>query len=525
MPFRVFFWVWGLVAVLLAGLLILVGPVAAQQPAVPPAPVPVAPVPGGAAATPPVGQQAELVLGRTTFPINEYFTIALRLRGAPLERYSAFPDIEGFKKSGKSSTTTTRIVGGRATVELLLTQRYAAFAEGDFELKPFSLTVNGQVVRSVGATLHVGAQVAPAAPSAAAKPPLQGIGSLDQLFGKPKPQDYIEPRDNAFLALVPDKARVWVGEPLHVGLYFYLAPADQGLLDFHRFAEQLPALLRQLRQPSAWQETFDETDIVPDSVRVGGKPFLRYRLYEAVYYPLNARPLQFPELSLQMKKYRVAKSPVEGADNRLVGYKTYRSAARTVPVQPLPPNANAPAVAVGRYRLLEGIDRTTFRTGQSIGYTITLEGEGNLTALPLPTALVLPGLELFGPEVRQEITRQNGRVGGRKVLRYRLVARQPGTYRLDSLLAVPVFDPETGRYAALRPELVLTVQGRPVRPATEAAAFIRTDPFYAQHIPTADNTLQARDTPRQVRRYTYAVLGVLGMLAVLGWWRAGLPRG
>lgn len=464
-----------------------------------------------------------LELGRSSFPINEYFTIAFRLSGAPLERYSAFPDIEGFKKSGKTSTTTTRTVAGRSTVELLITQRYAAFAEGEFVLKPFALTVNGQTVRSAGATLRVLPQAAPAAASPATPPakPLQGIGLLDQLLGKPKAQEYEEPRDNAFLRLEPDKATAWVGEPVHVGLYFYLAPSDQGLLDFYRFAEQLPPILRQLRQPTAWVETFDETDIRPDSVRLGGKVFLRYQLHEAVYYPLSAKSLEFPAVALQMKKYRLAKRPVEGLDNRLEGYKTYLSPARTVRVRPLPPvpEGAAPA-AVGRYQLREGVGSTAFRTGHTISYTLTVEGEGNLTALAPPLLRKAAGLEVFGPEVRQELTRADGRVTGRKVLRYRLVPRQPGRLRLRELLAVPVFNPDLGRYDTLRPELELAVTGAAVAPPQEVTAFVRTDPFYAQQLPAADPTLLDMDTPQQIKRYANAVLALLLGLAVLGWWTA-----
>lgn len=477
-----------------------------------------------AVATPPAGQQAELELGRTSFSINEFFTIALRLRGAALDRYSAFPDIEGFKKSGKTSTTTTRTVNGRSSVELVLTQRYAAFKEGEFVLKPFSLTVNGQVLRSAGATLRVQPQAAPATPApAAGKPqPLQGIGLLDQLLGKPKPQEYVEPRDNAFLTVEPDKAVAWVGEPVHVGLYFYLAPADQGLLDFYRFAEQLPPILRQLRQPGAWEEAFDETDIRPDSVRVGGKVFLRYQLHEAVYYPLSTRPLTFPAVALQMKKYRVARRPEPGLDNRLEGYKTYFSAARTVRVRPLPalPDTARRLPPVGRYRLREGVGSTRFRTGHTITYTLVIEGEGNLTALPPPQPREVPGLEVYGPEVRQELTRADGRVTGRKVLRYRLVPRQPGRLRLRDVLAVPVFDPAAGRYDTLRPELELAVTGPAVTPPQEVTAFVRTDPFYTQQLGSADDQLLDMDTARQVRRYANAVLALLLALAAFGWWTA-----
>lgn len=485
---------------------------------------------GAGRAQQPDGQQAELVLSRTTFPVNEYFTISFRLSGAPLERYSAFPDIEGFKKSGKTSTTTTRTVAGRSTVELLLTQRYAAFAEGEFVLKPFALTVNGQALRSAGATLRVQPQAVTPTPAPAgtappgttppARPPLVGIGNADLLLGKPKPQEYVEQRDQAFLSVEPDRNVAWVGEPVHVGVYFYLAPADQGLLDFYRFAEQLPPLLRQLRQPTAWEEAFDETDIRPDSVRVGGKTLLRFRLHEAVYYPLSAKALTFPAVSLQMKKYRLAKRPVEGADNRLEGYKTFTSQPRTVQVRALPPGGGPVPPAVGRYQLREGVSGTTFRTGHTIRYTLTVEGEGNLTALTPPAPRPWPGLEVYGPEVQQELTRADGRVTGRKILRYRLVPRQPGPLPLARLLTLPVFNPNLGRYDTLRPELTLQVTGPAVTPPQEVTAFVRTDPFYARQLESADNVLLDMDTPRQVRRYANLVLGLLLALAALGWWTA-----
>ncbi|WBA40450.1 BatD family protein [Hymenobacter canadensis] len=461
--------------------------------------------------------RVELELGHSTFPVTEYFTVSFRLSGAPLERYSAFPDLEGFKKSGKSSTTTTRIVEGRTTTELTITQRYAAYAEGEYTIKPFSMTVNRQVARSAGAKLTV----APA-PAAAATPPAgsapQGIGLMDLLFGKPKPQEYVEPKDNAFLALVPDKTSVYVGEGVHIGLYFYLTPSDQGLLDFYNFPGQLPGILRQLRQRTAWEESFNEQEIVPEPVTMGGKPFLRYRLYEAEYYPLNTEPLVFEAVALQMVKYRLAKKPAEGLDNRMEGYKTYRTAARTIAVKPLPPHPLRDQVAVGSYQLREAIDRTAFRTGQAFTYTFGVEGEGNLAALNAPVLQPRPGLEVYGPDVQQELTRQAGRVGGRKVFKYRLVARQPGVLPLDSLLQLVYFDPETARYDTLHPELRPDVRGV-VR--TELPFRARTDdPYYQAVLLDAGNRLQPLDAYRDVRRYATYILAGLLVVAGWGWWQA-----
>ncbi|WP_157807561.1 BatD family protein [Hymenobacter chitinivorans] len=463
--------------------------------------------------------QADIVLGRTSFPVNDYFTISFRLRGAPLERYSPFPDIEGFKKSSKSSTTTTRIVGGQTSTELTITQRYAAYNEGEFELKPFSMTINGQVVQSAGGKLQVLAQQA-AVPPPPAGGAVQGLGLLDKLFGKPKPQEYVEPHDNAFMALVPDKATVFVGEGVHVGLYFYLTPADQGLLSFYNFGGQLPEILRLLRQRTAWEEPFNEQEIVPETVVAGGKTYLRYRLYEAEYYPLNTQPLTFPEIPLQMVKYRVAKKPEAGLDNRMEGFKIYRTAARTITVKPLPPHPLRDQVPVGDYRLREAIDRTTFRTGKAFTYSFTVEGEGNLAALAAPVLPPLPaGVEVYGPDTELGVTRQGGRVGGAKRFTYRLIARRPGPLALDSLFSMVVFNPSTGRYDTLRAEVKPELKGAEKTVGTFSAR--PDDPFYQDVLESADNTLQARDAYSEVRRYANYILLVLGVLAVVGWWRSG----
>ena len=69
----------------------------------------------------------ELLPGPATMPVTGIFALAFRLRGGALTSYSEFPELEGFKKSGKTSTTTTRIVQGRRFSDLTITQRYMPY--------------------------------------------------------------------------------------------------------------------------------------------------------------------------------------------------------------------------------------------------------------------------------------------------------------------------------------------------------------------------------------------------------------
>ena len=460
-----------------------------------------------------------LVPGPAALPVTGIFTLGFRLRGAALERYSAFPELEGFKKNGKTSTTTTRIVQGRRFSDLTITQRYMPYGEGDYPIKPYQLTVNGVVLRSSAATVHVGPAPAvlpptltkPANPAA----PLQAVGDLDKLLGKPKPALFEEVPDQAFLAVVPEQPSVFVGQGVRVGLFFYLAPADQAALAFYDFNDQLTRLLRLLQQPSAWQSPGPEPSVTPDTIRRAGKLYLRFRLAESTYYPLTAQPLRFPPLALTMLKYKLLKKALPGDDTRLPGYKTYIAPGVGVQVRPLPPHPQRESMAVGSYELREALGSKTVRVGQSVTYLFGVEGRGNLAALLAPTLLPQPGLDVYGPEVREVPVPG----GGRKLFRYRLVPHRPGPLRLDSLIQLIVFNPATARYDTLRPTLRPVVRG--VAAAVTAPARPEDDPFYGPALTGASTQLQSLDVYRDVRRYAEWLLAGLVLVAGVGWWRAG----
>ncbi|WP_177204623.1 BatD family protein [Hymenobacter arizonensis] len=521
-----------------------------------------APQPNPSATTP---ADVTLLPGPSSLPVTGEFTLAFRLQGKALDKYSEFPELEGFKKNGKTRTTTTRSVQGRQFLDLTITQRYVPYGEGEYVIKPFQLTVNGVVVRSSGGVVRVGpappapgAKLAPPSASTPVTPPatspatppgsapaagptnpaaglpatpppnpstltppanptapLQAVGDLDKLFGKPKQALYEELHDRAFLAVVADRQSVFVGEGVRVGLYFYLTPPDQAMLAFHDFNNQLPPLLRALHQSTAWQEPGPEPSITPDTVRSQGQLYLRFRLAENVYYPLTPQALTFPPLALTMVKFKFLKKPEPGQDNRLAGYKSYLSAGTAVQVRPLPPHPQGGVVPVGSFRLREAISQTAFRVGQSVTYTFGVEGRGNLSAVLAPVFNAYPGLEVYGPEVRE----QAAPGGGRKLFRYRLVARKPGLLPLDSLVRLIAFNPVTVRYDTLRPGLRPTVSGELALPA--ALPKPEDDPFYGPALAEADTRLQSLDVYRDVRRYASWLLIGLAGVAGFGWWRAG----
>ncbi|MBK0401500.1 BatD family protein [Adhaeribacter sp. BT258] len=447
---------------------------------------------------PAFAQEIVVKLGKSPVPIDEYFTISVTLKNEQLKTIGKFPEIEGFEKSNRFSSTQTNTVNGQvSSVEQTITQNYAALKEGEFPVKPFSIEVNGRKVESKGGTVKVGP------PATKAAPPLQGFGLLDELFGKQKPQEYIDKKEDAFLAFSTGKDEIFAGEGLPVNLSFYVARGDERLLDFYEFNRQYSEMLKKLKPANAWEESFAQTSVEPEIVTIDKKEYLRYKLYEAVYFPINTEPLLFPSVGLNMIKYRIAKEPDIFGESRLPSYKTYYTAPKIVPVKPPPPHPLQSGVPVGDYRLNEQLSTRQFTVGKSFTYTFEIAGEGNLAVLNAPVPEPVPGLEFTAPDVQQHIIRQNGRVSGRKSYAYFVTPKKPGTFDLKPVFSFIFFNPNTAQYDTLQSELQIHVTGE----ADNDAAIQAKDmgQFY-ERIETESNELVSLNQFTQVKMYTNLVV-------------------
>ena len=478
---------------------------------------------------PALGQAAREVPPRATLlppaaivPLVGPLQLGFEVAGPSPAKHSDFPEIEGFRKEKVVSTTTTRLLpDGKRQVQLAVVQRYFPYAEGDYVVPAFDLTVNGQLLHSPAAQVHVGidqtgqdgaARHIGIELGADGRPPA-AVGSLDQLLGKPKPKNFYEPPDHAFLALEADQSAVYVGQGVRVRLSLYLPPADQAVLNFTDFTNQLAALRQQLRQPTTWQTTPPAPPTLPDTVRRPGQPLLlRFGLVDYTYYPLTPQPLSFPALSLTLTKAKLLKNPQPGEDERLTFYKTYQAQPVRVAVRSLPGGSGT--TAVGELVLRENLSLLHPRTNEAFTYLFAIEGTGNPEAVAPRATVPPPGLDVYGPEVRQETL---GPDQWRKSFRYRLVARQPGTLALRGLVQLPFFNPVTARYDTLRPSVRVTVSGAAATPDASPV----DDAFYGPALARADAELQPIGVYQQVRRYAGWVLAGLLTVAAVGAWRAG----
>ena len=164
-------------------------------------------------------QEVAIELGPDEIALNQGFTITITVHNERLKNYDDFPEIEGFRKMGTTSSSNTTVINGQISSSQSTIQQYAALREGTFRLKPFSMTVNGKKIRSPGKTIEVG----PASKRTARTDPFSN-SIFDEYFGRSSgEEEFMDVKADAFLALTTDKDEVYLGEGFTATLAFYVS--------------------------------------------------------------------------------------------------------------------------------------------------------------------------------------------------------------------------------------------------------------------------------------------------------------
>lgn len=403
-------------------------------------------------------QDVTLELGPDEIGLNEGFNIKITIINDNLKSYSDFPDIEGFVKRGTNSSSKTEYANGRYSRRQSIVQVYAPLDQGEFKVPPFSIQVNGKTVSSPGKTVKVG-------------PPVQNSRAqrrrnnpFDNFFGSPRDNsrrtnEFVDVKEDAFLALTTDKDEVYLGEGFTMTFAFYVADANRAPMQFYEPGKQLSKILKDIRPDNCWEESFNIENIYGERVTLNGKSYTRYKIYQASYYPLNLEPINFPSVPFEMIKYRVAKSPSFFGRNQKEDFKTFYSRDKTVNVKALPPHPLKDQVAVGIFALDENISKPVVETGQSFEYSFNIYGEGNIAGINDPVIPADKNIDFYPPNFTQDINRGNGRVTGAKKYSYFGIPNEPGSYDMGDYFSWIFFNPEDGVYDTLRSEIKFEVTG------------------------------------------------------------------
>jgi hypothetical protein len=386
---------------------------------------------------------------------------------------------------------------------------YHPIRQGTVTVPSFTMKVNDKPVRVQGKKVKIGA------PVQQQRDPFRSLfdrDPADDFFGRGE-TEFVDIKDDAFLAFTTNKDEVYIGEGFNVSLSFFVSEENRAPLQFHELGKQLSEILKKVKPNNCWEENFNIENIEGETVVVNGRDFTQYKIYQATYYPLNAEPIVFPRVGLEMIKYKVAKNPSFFGQNRQEDFKTFYSQPKKVTVKQLPPHPLRETVAVGNYQLYEHMPSTDIETGKSAAYVFNIFGEGNISAIEKPTVTANEAFEFYEPNIRQDINRENGRVTGTKSFNYFLIPKEPGRYDLKNYFQWVFFSLEKRRYDTLKSKLTVYVTGESKK--NEAIQSNDAGAFYDK-IENADNSLQAINESNWIKSaftvFTVIVLGASGFL-------------
>jgi hypothetical protein len=409
------------------------------------------------ASLPGLAQEISIELGSNNIRLNEQFAITVKIQDDRLRKYDDFPEIPGFEKAGISTSSSTNIVNGQVSSSQSVTQTYLPTREGTFKLPPFRMSINDTQVNSSGTTITVG----PAKQDSRSRSPFDFDDPFDNFFDRDRQaQEFVDVRDEAFLALSTNKDMVYLGEGFTTTLAFYVSEKNQAPLQFYDLGKQLTEILKEIRPPNAWEENFNIENINGKPVSIGGENYTQYKIYQATFYPLNEETIRFPKVGLKMIKYKVAKNPSFFGRRRQEDFKTFYNQPKQVVVKDLPPHPLKETVAVGNYRLEEQIGKEDITTGNSFSYTFKIVGEGNISSIEKPQVLEDDNFDVYAPSIEQNISRRNHRVRGSKAFSYFTVPNEPGQFELGDYFQWIYFNPEAEAYDTLRSDITIDVSGR-----------------------------------------------------------------
>ena len=92
----------------------------------------------------------------------------------------------------------------------------------------------------------------------------------DDFFGEGE-TEFVEIKEDAFLALTTNKDEVYVGEGVNTTLSFFVSHDNRAQLQFYELDRQLGEILKKIKPTNCWEENFNIENIDGESVKINGR--------------------------------------------------------------------------------------------------------------------------------------------------------------------------------------------------------------------------------------------------------------
>lgn len=357
---------------------------------------------------------------------------------------------------GPQQMMSTQIINGRMTQSLSFSFVITGKKPGKYTIPPARIRVGNGELKSNSLEIEI-TKVVNSSPG-------RGNSSSNAGNGANTPNG-----EELFVKAIVSKTNTWVG--------------DQILVTYKLFS-RYPQLNYELLKMPTFNGFYAEDIQIPKSANgiretYDGKEYLTAEIKKVLLFPQKSGRLEIPSMELScLVRQRVSSGNIWdqffGGGYRDVELKI-KSQAVAVDVKN-PESSGKPANfngAVGNLDFSVKIDREQVRSGDAATLTIGVSGKGNLKLIE-PPVLELPSeLEVYDPQIRDEISVSSAGMTGNRNFEYLIIPRAGGDFSLGPF-SFSWFNPEKKNYESITlPAIALKVaksSGDPLSSTRKAGA-------------------------------------------------------
>jgi len=343
------------------------------------------------------------------------------------------PSFEGFYKlmgPQTSYSSSTQIINGKVSQKTTYSHLYylQALEEGSFVIPPASFTFRNKTYYSDSLRIEVVGTIAN-------RQNVQAAGEEDTRIETAN--------KDLFLDLSVNRREVYIGEHITATIKIYTRVDLSGIneIKYPPFTGFLKTDIETPALTSLKQENIKGTIY-------GTGVIQQFLLFPQVTGEITIDPVQISVLVRQKS----------GQTDPFFGdfFSTYQTIPRAVispvvkiNVKPLPgTKPDDFSGVVGNLDLKATIDKDTVTVNDAVNFKITVSGNGNLKLASAPTMKLSPDIEVYDPQVKDNIKNSINGTSGLRTFEYLLIPRHHGDFSIPPV-SYSFFNTSTGKYETL----------------------------------------------------------------------------
>jgi len=343
------------------------------------------------------------------------------------------PNFDGFDiLMGPTQYISSSFINGQRSYSKSYSYTLRPKKKGSFTIGQASITIDGKTYKTSPVSVTI-------------------TRAVDNPNAPPTPDQLVD--KGIFLLTEVSNTNPYLNEAISVTYKLYIGATT--MVDNFNAVEQP-------KFPDFWSQNIPIDKYIPENTTYKGEPFRSVVLSKAVLYPQKSGVLNIEPMSIDVfVRVPTNRRDYFGRREYVSATKRVTAPARTIRVKPLPTQGRPDSFdgAVGQFEFEVSPSRTLLEATESMQVEVKVSGKGNLQLFQLPQLVLPSSLEVYEPELDQDIrTRISGQSGSVSQT-YTVIPQYGGRYPIPPV-EFSYFDPVQETYRTLKSEdMTIEVNG------------------------------------------------------------------